>query len=151
MLFDGGGAEFTARVERMGKRDVTLAVLAQHEIDRELSREVTLLAAVPRGDRQKWLVEKAVELGVARLVPLSTERAVVQPEAGACRLRRAVIGASKQCRRNRLMHIGEPATLAAAAAVPATTFATAGRAGRGVSLASLSAALRPSRRGRWPF
>ena len=143
MLFDGGGAEFTARVERVGKRDVTLAVLARHEIDRELSREVTLLTALPRGDRQKWLVEKAVELGVARLVPLRTERAVVQPEAGTCeKLRRAVIEASKQCRRNRLMQIGEPTTLAvAAAAVPTTTLRLLAEPGAAASLASFSAAL----------
>jgi 16S rRNA (uracil1498-N3)-methyltransferase len=54
-------------------------------------------------------VEKAVELGVARLVPLITTRGVAQPTALAVeRLRRAVIEASKQCGRNRLMEIGEP-------------------------------------------
>ena len=64
---------------------------------------------LPKGDRQKWLVEKATELGVARLVPLVTERAVAQPSENALeRLRRAVIEASKQCGRNRLMEIALP-------------------------------------------
>ena len=65
--------------------------------------------ALPKGDRQKWLVEKATELGVARLVPLVTERGVAQPgESTLQRLRRAVIEASKQCGRNRLMEIAAP-------------------------------------------
>src|SRR5262249_38509824 len=63
---------------------------------------------LPKGDRQKWIVEKAVELGVTRLTPLVTERSVATHEkhAGA-KLGRYVIEASKQCGRNRLMEIGE--------------------------------------------
>jgi 16S rRNA (uracil1498-N3)-methyltransferase len=58
-------------------------------------------------------VEKAVELGVARLVPLKTERAVSQPvEQALGRLRRTVIEASKQCGRNRLMEIKSPQNFA---------------------------------------
>ena len=65
--------------------------------------------ALPKGDRQKWLVEKLVELGVARLVPLETAHGVAQPmESALERLRRGVIEASKQCGRNRLMEIAEP-------------------------------------------
>lgn len=109
ILFDGSGAEFTARVERIGKQRVELAVLARHEIDRELPFAVTLAVALPKGDRQKWLVEKVVELGATTLVPLETERGVAQPTDNAlARLRRAVIEASKQCGRNRLMEIAEP-------------------------------------------
>jgi 16S rRNA (uracil1498-N3)-methyltransferase len=64
---------------------------------------------LPKGDRQKWLVEKAVELGVMRIVPLRTQRGVAQPvEQALARLRRAVIEASKQCGRNRLLQIDEP-------------------------------------------
>jgi len=70
---------------------------------------LTLAVALPKGDRQKWLVEKATELGVTRLIPLVTERGVAQPtEAALERLRRSVIEASKQCGRNRLMEIGAP-------------------------------------------
>ena len=44
---------------------------------------MTLGVALPKGDRQKWLVEKVVELGVAKLVPLETERGVAQPVENA--------------------------------------------------------------------
>lgn len=109
ILFDGSGCEFTARVEQIGRNDIELAVLSREEVDRELPFVLTLGVALPKGDRQKWLVEKAVELGVGRMIPLKTERAVAQPVQQALdRLRRSVIEASKQCGRNRLMEIAEP-------------------------------------------
>jgi len=108
-LFDGAGDEFSAAVERVGRADVELSILARQSIDRELPFSLTLGVALPKGDRQKWLVEKAVELGVTRIVPLRTQRGVAQPvEQALVRLRRAVIEASKQCGRNRLLQIDEP-------------------------------------------
>ena len=108
-LFDGSGDEFSAVVERVGRADVSLTILSRESVDRELPCRLTLAVALPKGDRQKWLVEKAVELGVTRVVPLRTERGVAQPvEQALSRLRRAVIEASKQCGRNRLLQIDEP-------------------------------------------
>jgi 16S rRNA (uracil1498-N3)-methyltransferase len=108
-LFDGSGAEFEARIIRVGKRDAELQIVARHEINRELPRELTLAVALPKGERQKWLVEKLTELGVTRLVPLITERGVAEATPAAIeRLRRGVIEASKQCGRNRLMEISAP-------------------------------------------
>jgi 16S rRNA (uracil1498-N3)-methyltransferase len=108
-LFDGSGCEFPAVVEQVGRSEVKLAVLSRNQVDRELPLDLTLGVALPKGDRQKWLVEKAVELGVTRIVPLATDRGVAQPvEQALARLRRTVIEASKQCGRNRLMEIAEP-------------------------------------------
>jgi 16S rRNA (uracil1498-N3)-methyltransferase len=106
IVFDGSGAEFSARVERLGRSEVELAIGERSVVDRESPVELTLAAALPKGDRQRWLVEKAVELGVWRLIPLETSRGVAQPvDKALARLRRAVIEASKQCGRNRLMEI----------------------------------------------
>jgi len=70
---------------------------------------LVLASAVSKGDRFDWLVEKATELGVERLIPLVTERSVVEPgESKLARLRRTIIEASKQCRRNRLMVLDSP-------------------------------------------
>jgi 16S rRNA (uracil1498-N3)-methyltransferase len=108
-LFDGSGAEFTARVEQLGRSQVELRVLNRELVDRETSVELTLAVALPKGDRQRWLVEKAVELGVKRIVPLTTKRGVAEASGGTLdRLRRSVIEASKQCGRNRLLEICEP-------------------------------------------
>lgn len=109
ILFDGSGHEFLASVVSIARNGVEMEVLERASPDREASVSVTMGIALPKGDRQTWLVEKAVELGVERLVPLNTQRAVVQPASKALsRLRRTVVQASKQCRRNRLMQIGEP-------------------------------------------
>ena len=71
-LFDGGGDEFPAVVEQVERADVELTTLSCEQVDRELPFELTLGVALPKGDRQKWLVEKAVELGVTQIVPLRT-------------------------------------------------------------------------------
>jgi len=109
ILFDGSGAEFSAEVCRLGRADVELNVIERQAIDRELPIPLVLGVALPKGDRQKWLVEKAVELGVARIVPLRTARGVAQPvDQALARLARTVIEASKQCGRNRLLELSEP-------------------------------------------
>jgi 16S rRNA (uracil1498-N3)-methyltransferase len=113
VLFDGGGSECIARVERIGRAEIELAVLSRQQIDRELRPAVTLGVALPKADRARWLVEKSVELGVSQLVPLASEHSMDRLTPSALgRLRRAVIEASKQCGRNRLMEIFEPAQLA---------------------------------------
>ena len=106
LLFDGSGLEYRAVIEKVGRSEVRLQVVGSESVDREASRPVTLAVALPKGDRQRWLTEKAVELGVARLIPIETRRGVAQPSDNALeRLRRAVIEAAKQCGRNRLMEI----------------------------------------------
>ncbi|PQO31547.1 16S rRNA (uracil(1498)-N(3))-methyltransferase [Blastopirellula marina] len=119
--FDGTGNEYQIELTTVGKKKVSGTVRHQVEVSREAARKLTLAVALPKGDRQRWLVEKAVELGVSRLIPLLTERGVAQPvEKAIERLRRAVIEASKQCERNHLMVVEEGQTLEAVlAAKPA--------------------------------
>lgn len=115
VLFDGSGAEFSGRVERLTRSEAEVHVVDRREVDLELPFQLTLAVALPKGDRQKWMVEKLVELGTTRLVPLETARGVAQPVNKALlRLRRAVVEASKQCGRNRLMEISEPTPFEAA-------------------------------------
>ncbi|HEX2475997.1 MAG TPA: 16S rRNA (uracil(1498)-N(3))-methyltransferase [Lacipirellulaceae bacterium] len=110
-LFDGSGAEFTATIEKRGRSEVELRIVARHEVNRELPFKLSVGVALPKGDRQKWLVEKLTELGVTSLIPLETQRGVAQPNAAALdRLARSVIEAAKQCGRNRLMEIAKPQT-----------------------------------------
>ncbi|MEX2172607.1 MAG: RsmE family RNA methyltransferase [Pirellulales bacterium] len=113
VLFDGSGWEFDAEVKSCQRRTVELDVLSRREVNRELSHRLVMGVALPKGDRQKWLVEKLTELGVTELVPLNTERSVAQPGGAAIeRLARTVIEASKQCGRNRLMQISRARTFA---------------------------------------
>ncbi len=111
-LFDNSGWEFEAKVTELQRNVVRLKIMARHEIDRELPFALSLGVALPKGERQQWLVEKAVELGVTQLVPLMTERGVAQPrDKSLQRLQRWVVAAAKQCGRNRLMHVANPNTV----------------------------------------
>jgi 16S rRNA (uracil1498-N3)-methyltransferase len=102
-IFNGRGLVTRSEVVASGHGWVDLAILTVLP-ERVASIQLTLATAVPKGERFDWLVEKATELGVERLIPLTTERSVVHPgEAKLNRLRRSIIEASKQCRRDRLM------------------------------------------------
>lgn len=108
-LFDGGGRAVAARVVELGRKAVALVAAGEPRLEPPPRVGITLAIAVPKGDRFGWLVEKATELGVARLVPIQTARSVVEPRATKIdRLRRTVVEASKQCRRDRLMVLEEP-------------------------------------------
>jgi 16S rRNA (uracil1498-N3)-methyltransferase len=112
-VFDGGGHAVVAEVIAVGGGGAELSIVGPPLADRSAPCRLTLATAVPKGERFDWLVEKATELGVDRLVPIVTERSVVDPRASKLeRLRRVVIEASKQCGRNRLMEIEEPAAWA---------------------------------------
>lgn len=109
ILFDGQGREATGVVTEIGKREVTIWVQDIREVDRELPVPLYLAAPLPKGDRQRFLIEKLTELGVTQFIPLVTERTVVRPDQSAVnRLGRIVIEASKQCGRARLMALGKP-------------------------------------------
>jgi len=104
IVFDGQGGEFAAEVVQCQRSKIELAVGPRQNIERELPFSLTLAVALPKGDRQRWLVEKAVELGVGRFIPLQAARSVGKSEPGA-KLARYLVEASKQCGRNRLMEI----------------------------------------------
>lgn len=112
-LFDGRGAEFVAQIVATSRKSVCVQVVERCDIDRELDFELTVGSALPKGDRQRFLIEKLVELGATRFVPLRTQRSVVKPNETVCqRLRKTVVEASKQCGRNRLMEIAHATSLA---------------------------------------
>jgi 16S rRNA (uracil1498-N3)-methyltransferase len=109
VLFNGDGNEYAAEVVGVAKKAVTLNVLSVAAIDRELAFPLVVASALPKGDRADFLVEKLTELGATRFIPLVTARSVVVPKESAVeKFRRAVIEASKQCGRNRLMIVDAP-------------------------------------------
>jgi 16S rRNA (uracil1498-N3)-methyltransferase len=109
-VFDGQG--FAANSEIVAIHDdwVDLVVVGTPLLERRPACSLALATAVPKGERFDWLVEKATELGVDRLIPILCERSVVEPRGSKlARLRRTVVEASKQCGRLRLMVLEEPA------------------------------------------
>lgn len=108
-LFNGEGTEATAEIIGFGRNTVELRIVSRRTESAIAPSRFVVGVAVPKGDRFRWLVEKATELGVERLIPLQTARSVVDPRANKLdKLRQTVIAASKQCGRLWLMEITEP-------------------------------------------
>jgi len=113
VAFDGGGTSWRARVTGIGRDEVALEIGVAMPVPPRPAALLTLAVALPKGERQKWLVEKLTELGVERLVPLMTTRGVAEATPAAIeRLGRGVIEACKQCGRDTLMAIGVPQSVA---------------------------------------
>ena len=109
VVFDGSGTSWRARVASIGRDEVMLDMGEAVTASRLTRVPLTLAVALPKGERQKWLVEKLTELGVERLVPLATTRGVAEATPAAVeRLSRGVVEACKQCGRDGLMQIGGP-------------------------------------------
>jgi len=103
-VVDGQGAEFTARLESIEARRAAGTILARSASAPESPLAVTLAQGVPKGDKMEWIVRTVTELGVARILPLLTERTVVRLEPGrwrerARRWQRVAREAAKQCGR----------------------------------------------------
>ncbi|MFI4970817.1 MAG: RsmE family RNA methyltransferase, partial [Lysobacterales bacterium] len=81
-LFNGDGGEYTGEIDSLSKRAVTARVLkAVAAPERESPLRITLGQGIARGDRMDWILQKATELGVARIVPLITDRTEVKLDA----------------------------------------------------------------------
>ena len=106
ILFDGTGPYSLGIAESILKEGVQVAITHTLVDDVESPLRLTVAAALPKGDRQRFLIEKLAELGVARFMPVQMERSVARASESAIqRLRRYVIEAAKQCGRNVLMEI----------------------------------------------
>lgn len=112
-VFDGEGNEWECEIARVGKREADLTILRQLNNDVESPLRLTLAQALVKGDKFDWIVQKATELGVTRIVPLITDHTDVRrveerAEQKLERWRRISLEALKQCGRRRLVEITEP-------------------------------------------
>ncbi len=111
-VFDGEGSEYLCRIDALTKRTASLVKLEQTEPSApESPLELTLAAAMLKGDKYDLVVKKCVELGVTHLVPLITERCDVRlREVGKKteRWQKVILDATRQCGRATLMAVNEP-------------------------------------------
>ena len=116
-VFDGNGGEYAARIEEFRKGAVIVAVGERSAAARESALSLTLAQGVSRGERMDWVVQKATELGVSRIVPVLTERTVVkldarQSERKVQHWQGIAVAACEQSGRDRIPAIEIPLTLA---------------------------------------
>lgn len=107
VLFNGMGGEFEATITSIARREVVVAVHDHRARECESPLSITLVQAVSRGERMDYTIQKAVELGVTRIVPVLSARSVVSldEERRGRRMehwRKIIVGACEQCGRNRL-------------------------------------------------
>jgi 16S rRNA (uracil1498-N3)-methyltransferase len=106
-LFNGDGGQYRASLLEVGKRRASAQVDAFEAVDVELSYAITLAQALPEASKMDWIIEKAVELGVAAIVPLAAQRCVTRLSGERAEKRLAhwqgvIVAASEQSGRNRL-------------------------------------------------
>jgi 16S rRNA (uracil1498-N3)-methyltransferase len=116
-VFDGAGREVLCEIERIGKRETFMQILSEiAPTAPESNLNLTLAVALLKGEKFDLVVQKSVELGITKLVPLSTKRADVKlkdSEKRFERWRKIALEAAKQSGRARLMQIEMPAAFEA--------------------------------------
>lgn len=129
VVFDGRGGECAAVLLDVGKREATATLESRHEINRESPLDLTLAQCVSKGDRMDYTLQKAVELGVTRIVPLLSSRSVVRLDAERMdkkleHWRGVIVSACEQSGRSVIPSLAEPAALPAWLDQVATTDTT---------------------------
>jgi 16S rRNA (uracil1498-N3)-methyltransferase len=109
LVFDGRSGEWLARISDAAKKSMTLSVECRTR-EPESVPDVWLGFAPVKRTQTDWLVEKATELGVARLIPVMTQRTVAE-RVKLERLEAIAIEAAEQCGRTVVPEIAEPVTL----------------------------------------
>ncbi len=135
VLFDGQGGEYIATLLSLGRRDASARIERFQAREAESPVAVTILQGISRGERMDYSVQKATELGVARIIPVISERCVVRldTERWAKKQRHwqaVAVAACEQCGRNRIPSIEAPCSLDSAltqvAGLPGVIFDTEG-------------------------
>ena len=118
-LFNGEGGQWQAEVLEMGRKTVSVRLLAPDALttDTELPQRVTLALGMPANERMDFLIEKATELGVAAVQPLVCERSVLRLSGERAERKRehwhgVAVAASEQCGGTRVPVIHPVLTLA---------------------------------------
>ncbi|MCH9639079.1 MAG: 16S rRNA (uracil(1498)-N(3))-methyltransferase [Betaproteobacteria bacterium] len=107
ILFNGMGGEFSANIINIKKSNIKILIDQHHDSEFESPLNIELAQAICTNEKMDWIIQKAVELGVTRIQPISTNRSVVRLSAERVekRLRhweKTIVSACEQCGRNHL-------------------------------------------------
>ncbi len=109
-LFDGCGNVAEAVIEEAKKDGVTVRVLSRKKSETEPRLKITLFQGIPKNPKMEFIIQKATEIGVCRIVPVMTKRSVakIEKDAKIERLRKIAFEAAKQCGRSFVPEVSEP-------------------------------------------
>ena len=110
---DGEGGEYACRLSRIRDEECVAEILSRSEASGESPVRITLYMAYPKSDKLELVIQKAVELGAAEIIPFESSRCIKRPKAEkiekqTARLARIAEEAAKQCGRGILPTVGEP-------------------------------------------
>ena len=119
LFFDGTGWEYRAVIERIESRKGAARIVARQRVPLEIPVRITLAQALPKGDKMEFIVQKATELGAARVIPFRSSRTIPRrtEERAAKRLerwRRIAAEAAEQCGRGDVPEIAATVSYAEA-------------------------------------
>ena len=105
LVSDGTGRDYLCQAEEIAGQEVVVRIFEIEEEGRELPSRIWLFQGLPKSDKMEWIIQKAVELGAAGIVPVATKHVVVKLDARKeeSRLRRwqaIAEGAAKQSKRS---------------------------------------------------
>ena len=113
ILFDGRGGEYDAEISKVNKRNIEVHINQYQEVDNEPQLHITLAQGISRGQKMDFILQKAVELGVDRIIPVMTEYGNVRldEERQQKKIKHwngVIISACEQCGRNKIPEIVAP-------------------------------------------
>jgi 16S rRNA (uracil1498-N3)-methyltransferase len=117
VLCDGAGTEYDAVIEQIFRDRIETVIRDARPGTTEPPIEITLLQGVPRADKMEFIIQKSVELGIRRIIPVLTARSVVRlgssrdAEAKSARWNRIAMEAAKQCNRGMIPEVHDPVGL----------------------------------------
>lgn len=114
VIFDELGNEFSAEIEEISARNINLRILSRHSPCSDKKIQLAVACAIPKKSKMDDIIDKLTQLGVDRIIPLSTVRTEVllderKESSRLKRWRRISINASQQCKR-RALPVIEPVT-----------------------------------------
>ena len=120
VLFNGDGHDYEARLVEASKRHAIAEINAQYPKENESPLRIHLFQGIARGEKMDWILQKATELGVFRIQPVSSDHCEVKLDAQRSEKRlqhwqHVVISACEQSGRATVPHVAEPLPLAQAA------------------------------------
>ena len=113
VVCDGEGAEYLTKLTRIRDDECQCEIIERLDSRTEPQVSITLCMAYPKGDKLEVVIQKAVELGVSRIIPFESSRCIKRPKAEkaekqTARLQRIAEEAAKQCGRAKIPTVCHP-------------------------------------------
>ncbi len=110
IVFDGSGTDYLCMISSLRALGATLAVIKENKTNTEKKRDVTLCVGLIKKDNFEMVVQKAVELGVSRIIPVICERSEKR-KINTERLQKIIVEATEQSGRGDILSLGETMTI----------------------------------------